>query len=157
MAAIAEGKKAPNFTLEDSAGKRVSLGDFKGKNVVVYFYPKDDTPGCTKEACGFRDLWKDLQRAGVVVLGVSADKADSHKKFAAKYKLPFPLLSDPDRKLMQAWGAYGDKMMYGKKTKGVIRSTVWIGPDGVVRRHWARVPDAAKHPAAVLEAIRGGE
>ena len=157
MAAIAEGKKAPNFTLEDSAGKRVSLGDFKGKNVVVYFYPKDDTPGCTKEACGFRDLWKDLQRAGVVILGVSADKADSHKKFAAKYRLPFPLLSDPDRKLMQAWGAYGDKMMYGKKTKGVIRSTVWIGPDGVVRRHWARVPDAAKHPAAVLEAIRGGE
>jgi thioredoxin-dependent peroxiredoxin len=157
MAAIAEGKKAPNFTLEDGAGKRVSLGDFKGKNVVVYFYPKDDTPGCTKEACGFRDLWKDLQRAGVVILGVSADKADSHKKFAAKYKLPFPLLSDPDRKLMQAWGAYGDKMMYGKKTKGVIRSTVWIGPDGVVRRHWARVPDAAKHPAAVLEAIRGGE
>jgi thioredoxin-dependent peroxiredoxin len=157
MAAIAEGKKAPNFTLEDSAGKRVSLGDFKGKNVVVYFYPKDDTPGCTKEACGFRDLWKDLQRAGVVILGVSADKPDSHKKFAAKYKLPFPLLSDPDRKLMQTWGAYGDKMMYGKKTKGVIRSTVWIGPDGVVRRHWARVPDAAKHPAAVLEAIRGGE
>jgi thioredoxin-dependent peroxiredoxin len=157
MAAIAEGKKAPNFTLEDSAGKRVSLGDFKGKNVVVYFYPKDDTPGCTKEACGFRDLWKDLQRAGVVILGVSADKADSHKKFAVKYMLPFPLLSDPDRKLMQAWGAYGDKMMYGKKTKGVIRSTVWIGPDGVVRRHWARVPDAAKHPAAVLEAIRGGE
>jgi thioredoxin-dependent peroxiredoxin len=157
MAAIAEGKKAPNFTLEDGAGKRVSLGDFKGKDVVVYFYPKDDTPGCTKEACGFRDLWKDLQRAGVVILGVSADKADSHKKFSAKYKLPFPLLSDPDRKLMQAWGAYGDKMMYGKKTKGVIRSTVWIGPDGVVRRHWARVPDAAKHPAAVLEAIRGGE
>jgi peroxiredoxin Q/BCP len=157
MAAIAEGKKAPNFTLEDGAGKRVSLGDFKGKNVVVYFYPKDDTPGCTKEACGFRDLWKDLQRAGVVILGVSADKPDSHKKFAAKYKLPFPLLSDPDRKLMQTWGAYGDKMMYGKKTKGVIRSTVWIGPDGVVRRHWARVPDAAKHPAAVLEAIRGGE
>jgi thioredoxin-dependent peroxiredoxin len=157
VAAIAEGKKAPNFTLEDGAGKRVSLGDFKGKNVVVYFYPKDDTPGCTKEACGFRDLWKDLQRAGVVILGVSADKADSHKKFSAKYKLPFPLLSDPDRKLMQAWGAYGDKMMYGKKTKGVIRSTVWIGPDGVVRRHWARVPDAAKHPAAVLEAIRGGE
>jgi thioredoxin-dependent peroxiredoxin len=157
MAAIVEGKKAPNFTLEDGAGKRVSLGDFKGKNVVVYFYPKDDTPGCTKEACGFRDLWKDLQRAGVVILGVSADKADSHKKFAVKYMLPFPLLSDPDRKLMQAWGAYGDKMMYGKKTKGVIRSTVWIGPDGVVRRHWARVPDAAKHPAAVLEAIRGGE
>jgi len=157
MAAIAEGRKAPSFILEDGAGKHVSLGDFKGKNVVVYFYPKDDTPGCTKEACGFRDLWKELQRAGVVVLGVSADGAEAHTKFATKYKLPFPLLSDPDRKLMQAWGAYGDKMMYGKKTKGVIRSTVWIGPDGVVHKHWARVADAAKHPAAVLEAIRGGE
>ena len=155
MAPIAEGKKAPSFTLEDGAGRRVSLENFKGKNVVVYFYPKDDTPGCTKEACGFRDLWKELQRAGVVVLGVSADGAASHEKFASKYKLPFPLLSDPDRKVMQAWGAYGDKMMYGKKTKGVIRSTVWIGPDGVVRKHWARVPDAAKHPAAVLEAIHG--
>jgi len=155
MAAIVEGRKAPSFTLEDGAGHRVSLEDFKGKNVVVYFYPKDDTPGCTKEACGFRDLWKELQRAGVVILGVSADGAESHTKFTTKYKLPFPLLSDPDRKLMQAWGAYGDKMMYGKKTKGVIRSTVWIGPDGVVRKHWARVPDAAKHPAAVLDAIRG--
>ena len=157
MAAIADGKKAPSFALEDGAGKRVSLADFKGKHVVVYFYPKDDTPGCTKEACGFRDLWKELQQAGVVVLGVSADDAASHTKFANKYKLPFPLLSDPDRKLMQAWDAYGEKMMYGKKTTGVIRSTVWIGPDAVVRKHWARVADAAKHPAAVLEAIRAGE
>jgi thioredoxin-dependent peroxiredoxin len=156
MAGIAEGRKAPNFTLEDGAGHRVSLADFKGKHVVVYFYPKDDTPGCTKEACGFRDLWQELQRAGVVVLGVSADSPASHGKFAAKYKLPFPLLSDPDRKLMQAWGAFGEKMMYGKKTKGVIRSSVWIGADGVVRKHWARVPDAAKHPAAVLEVIRSG-
>ena len=155
MATIAEGRKAPDFSLEDGDGKRVALSDFKGKDVVVYFYPKDDTPGCTKEACGFRDLWKDLQRAGVVVLGVSADDAASHTKFAAKYRLPFRLLSDPDRRLMTAWGAYGDKMMYGKKTKGVIRSTVWIGPDGLVRKHWKRVPDAAKHPAAVLEAIRG--
>jgi len=155
VAAIAEGRKAPDFTLEDASGKRVSLKDFKGKDVVVYFYPRDDTPGCTKEACGFRDLWTDLRRAGVIVLGVSADDADSHKKFAAKHKLPFTLLSDPSRKVMAAWGAYGDKMMYGKKTTGVIRSTVWIGPDGVVRKHWARVSDAAKHPAAVLEAIRG--
>jgi peroxiredoxin Q/BCP len=153
--AIAEGRKAPDFTLEDASGKRVSLKDFKGKDVIVYFYPKDDTPGCTKEACGFRDLWKDLQRAGIVVLGVSADGAVAHTKFAAKYKLPFPLLSDPDRKVMTAWGAYGDKVMYGKKTKGVIRSTVWIGPDGVVRKHWKRVPDAAAHPAAVLAALRG--
>jgi thioredoxin-dependent peroxiredoxin len=150
---IVEGRKAPGFTLDGARGARVSLGDFKGKNVIVYFYPKDDTPGCTKEACGFRDSWKDLQKAGVVVLGVSADGPASHEKFAAKYKLPFPLLSDPDRKVMTAWGAYGDKIMYGKKTKGVIRSTVWIGPDGTVRKHWARVADAAKHPAQVLEQV----
>jgi thioredoxin-dependent peroxiredoxin len=151
---VAEGRKAPDLALEDASGERVSLKDFKGKHIVVYFYPRDDTPGCTKEACGFRDLWKDLQRAGVVVLGVSADDAASHTKFAKKYRLPFPLLSDPGRKLMQAWGAYGDKVLYGKKTKGVIRSTVWIGPDGVVRKHWARVRDAAAHPAEVLAAIR---
>ena len=152
---IVEGKKAPNFTLADPAGKKVSLADFKGKDVVVYFYPKDDTPGCTKEACGFRDLNKELQKAGVVVLGVSADSGDSHTKFAQKYRLPFTLLSDPDRRVMEEWGAYGDKMMYGKKTKGVIRSTVWIGSEGVVRKHWARVADAAKHPAQVLEQLRG--
>ena len=153
MAAITEGRKAPSFTLPDADGRSVSLGDFKGQDVVVYFYPRDDTPGCTKEACGFRDHWKELQKAGVVVLGVSADSGESHKKFAAKYRLPFTLLTDRDRKVMTAWGAYGDKMMYGKKTKGVIRSTVWVGPDGTVRKHWARVADAAKHPAAVLEAM----
>jgi thioredoxin-dependent peroxiredoxin len=153
VAAITEGRKAPSFTLSDAQGRPVSLADFKGQDVVVYFYPRDDTPGCTKEACGFRDHCKALQRAGVVALGVSADSGESHKKFAAKYRLPFTLLSDPDRKVMTAWGAYGDKMMYGKKTKGVIRSTVWVGPDGTVRKHWARVADAAKHPAAVLEAL----
>jgi peroxiredoxin Q/BCP len=153
LAAITEGRKAPSFTLPDAEGRRVSLADFKGKDVVVYFYPRDDTPGCTKEACGFRDYWKELQRAGVVVLGISADSGESHKKFAAKYRLPFTLLSDADRKVMTAWGAYGDKMMYGKKTKGVIRSTVWVGPDGTMRKHWARVADAAKHPAAVLEMV----
>ena len=151
---IVEGKKAPNFTLADAAGRRVSLSDIEGKDVVVYFYPKDDTPGCTKEACGFRDLWADLKRTGIVVLGVSADGAASHEGFARKYRLPFPLLSDPDRKVMTAWGAYGEKLLYGKKTVGVIRSTVWIGPDGTVRKHWVRVADAAKHPARVLETIR---
>ena len=154
MAAITEGRKAPNFTLEDADGKRVSLRDFSGRDVVVYFYPKDDTPGCTKEACGFRDSWTTLQSAGIVVLGISADSPATHAKFAAKYRLPFPLLSDPDRKVMEAWGAYGDKISYGKKTKGVIRSTVWVGPDGAVRKHWRAVRDAAKHPADVLEAIR---
>jgi peroxiredoxin Q/BCP len=155
MARIEEGKKAPDFTLTDAAGKRVSLSDFKGKDVIVYFYPKDDTPGCTKEACGFRDLWRDLQKTGATVLGISADSGESHRKFADKYKLPFPLLSDLDRKVMEAWGAYGEKMMYGKKTKGVIRSSVWIGPEGTVKKHWARVADAAKHPGQVLALLRG--
>ena len=155
--AIVEGKNPPHFALSDAAGRPVSLDDFKGKDVVVYFYPKDDTPGCTKEACGFRDLWKELQRAGVVVLGVSADSSATHASFAAKYKLPFTLLSDPDRKVMEAWGAYGDKMMYGKKLKGVIRSTAWIGPDGLVRKHWKRVADAAKHTQQVWDAVRGGK
>jgi thioredoxin-dependent peroxiredoxin len=153
--AIEEGKAAPAFTLTDGDGNKVSLKDFAGKDVILYFYPKDDTPGCTKEACGFRDEWKTLQKLGAVVLGVSADSEASHKKFAAKYKLPFPLLSDPDRKVMEKYGAYGEKMMYGKKVTGVIRSTVWIGRDGKVKKHWARVPSAEQHPAKVLEALQG--
>ena len=157
MAKIVEGRAAPEFTLPDASGKTVSPSDFHGKHVVVYFYPKDDTPGCTKEACGFRDSWKDLQRAGIVVLGISADSPASHAEFARKYRLPFPLLSDPDRKVMTAWGAYGDKMMYGKKTKGVIRSTLWVGPDGVVRKHWKKVADAAKHPEQAWTVVRGDE
>ena len=151
---IQEGKAPPAFTLEDAGGKKVSLADFAGKNVVLYFYPRDDTPGCTKEACGFRDDWKEIQKLNAVVLGISADSGESHRKFAAKYKLPFPLLSDPDRKIMEKYGAYGEKTMYGKKTVGVIRSTVWIGPDGKVKKHWARVASAAEHPAKVLEALR---
>ena len=156
MAKIAEGKKAPDFTLEDAEGKKVSLSDFKGKTVVVYFYPKDDTPGCTKEACGFRDFNKDLQKLGVVVLGISGDGAASHQKFVAKYKLNFPLLSDPDKGVMKTYGAYGEKMMYGKKVIGVIRSTVLVGPDGVVKKHWQKVPSAEEHPARVLEVVKAG-
>ena len=151
---IQEGKAPPAFTLEDAGGKKISLADFAGKNVILYFYPRDDTPGCTKEACGFRDDWKEIQKLNAVVLGVSADSGESHRKFTAKYKLPFPLLSDPDRKIMEKYGAYGEKTMYGKKTVGVIRSTVWIGPDGKVKKHWARVASAAEHPAKVLEALR---
>ncbi|MGH7819151.1 MAG: thioredoxin-dependent thiol peroxidase [Candidatus Binatia bacterium] len=153
---LQEGKAAPAFTLPDAEGRKVSLAELAGKNVILYFYPKDDTPGCTKEACGFRDYWKEIQKQNAVVLGVSADAGESHRKFAAKYRLPFTLLSDPDREVMETYGAFGEKMMYGKKTKGVIRSTVWIGPDGKVRKHWARVPDAAEHPAKVLEALRAG-
>ncbi len=154
---VAEGKQAPAFELADASGKQVSLGDFAGKTVVLYFYPKDDTPGCTKEACGFRDHWSAIKKLGAVVLGVSADGAGSHQKFTAKYKLPFPLLSDPDRKVMQKYGAYGEKLMYGKKTLGVIRSTVVIGPDGVVRKHWKKVAKAEVHPEQVLEFLKSGE
>jgi peroxiredoxin Q/BCP len=153
--AIQEGKSAPAFTLADADGKDVSLASFAGQNVIVYFYPKDDTPGCTKEACGFRDGWKDLKKAGAVVLGVSADSGASHKKFAAKYKLPFTLLSDPDRKVMEKYGAWGEKVLYGKKVIGVIRSTVWIGPDGKVKKHWKRVREAASHPDDVIAAVLG--
>lgn len=153
---IEEGKSAPLFTLNDTNGDKVALKDFRGRDVVVYFYPKDDTPGCTKEACGFRDLWEDIEKTGAVVLGISPDDGASHRRFTDKYGLPFTLLSDPDRKVMTQYGAYGEKMMYGRKTTGVIRSTVWIGPDGKVVKHWRKVPKAADHPRKVLEALQSG-
>jgi peroxiredoxin Q/BCP len=151
-----EGKKAPAFTLVDQDGKKHSLKDYAGKNLILYFYPRDDTPGCTKEACGFRDLKRQLSRHDTVVLGCSPDGEAKHKAFIAKFGLNFPLLCDPDKKVMTKYGAFGEKMMYGKKTQGVIRSTVWIGPDGKVKKHWARVAKAADHPAKVLEALEGG-
>lgn len=154
--AIEVGKAAPAFSLKDADGNKVSLADFKGKDVVVYFYPKDDTPGCTKEACGFRDSWSELKKKGVTVIGISPDDEASHRKFIDKYQLPFLLLCDPDRKVMEKYGAYGEKMMYGKPVTGVIRSTVWVGADGKVRKHWAKVPKAETHPAAVLAALAGG-
>ena len=153
---IEEGRAAPAFSLKDHTGTVRALDEFKGRDVIVYFYPKDDTPGCTKEACGFRDEWSALKKRGVVILGVSPDSPASHAAFIDKYKLPFVLLSDPDRKVMEKYAAYGEKMMYGKKTVGVIRSTVWIGPDGKVRRHWRKVPKAESHPAAVLAALNEG-
>jgi peroxiredoxin Q/BCP len=155
IVAVEEGKKAPAFRLRDADGNLVTLADFAGRDLILYFYPKDDTPGCTKEACGFRDAWKQLQKRGVAVVGVSPDSPESHQKFAKKYRLPFPLLSDPDKKVMAAYGAWGEKVMYGKKTVGVIRSTVWIGPDGKVRKHWKRVPKADAHPEQVLAALEG--
>ncbi len=148
---IEEGKAAPLFTLQDQHGNKVALKDFRGSDVVIYFYPKDDTPGCTKEACGFRDLWGQYQERGIVVLGVSPDDGESHLKFIGKYDLPFTLLSDPDRKVMEEYGAWGEKMMYGKKVTGVIRSTAWVGADGKVVKHWAKVPKAEDHPARVFQ------
>lgn len=151
--AVEEGKAAPLFTLTNADGDKVALKDLRGKYVVVYFYPRDDTPGCTKEACGFRDRWQQLQDAAAVVLGVSPDDEASHRQFRDKYKLPFTLLCDPSRKVMTKYGAYGEKTMYGKKTTGVIRSTVLVGPDGKVIKHWRRVAKAEDHPAKVLEAL----
>lgn len=141
-----EGKKAPAFSLEGSDGKKHSLADYAGKTLVLYFYPKDDTPGCTKEACGFRDLGASLKKAGAVVLGVSKDTMDSHNKFASKYKLPFTLLSDPKAEVMKKYGAFGKKLMYGKTVEGTIRSTVVIDPKGEVIKHWPTVKKAENHP-----------
>jgi len=155
--AIEEGKKAPAFTLPDASGQKVALQDFAGQHVIVYFYPRDDTPGCTKEACGFRDDIRRYEKLNAVVIGISPDKPESHAKFAKKYRLPFTLLCDPDKKVMTRYGAFGEKMMYGKKTQGVIRSTVWIGTDGKVRKHWKKVARAADHPAKVLEALQAAE
>jgi len=149
-----EGKKAPAFILQGNDGKTHSLEDYKGKTVVLYFYPKDDTPGCTKEACGFRDLGASLKKAGTVVLGVSKDGIDSHSKFAAKYKLPFTLLSDPKTEVMKKYGAFGKKLMYGKTVEGTIRSTVIIGPKGEVIKHWPTVKKAEAHPKEVLAFLK---
>lgn len=151
-----EGNKAPDFGLEGSDGKIHALKDYSGKTVVIYFYPKDNTSGCTKEACGFRDLDEDLRELGVVLLGVSKDSLKSHDKFIRDFGLPFVLLSDPDTTMMQAYGAFGEKVMYGKKTMGTIRSTVVIDPDGTVVKHWQTVKKAEAHPAAVIDFLRNG-
>lgn len=154
--AIQEGKAAPAFTLVNQDGEKISLKELRGQNVIVYFYPRDDTPGCTKEACGFRDFNTEIQALDTVILGVSPDSPESHQKFIDKYSLNFDLLSDPDRKVMGRYEAFGEKKMYGKTVQGVIRSTVWIGPDGKVKKHWRRVPKAADHPEKVLQALQAG-
>ncbi|HIJ80248.1 MAG TPA: peroxiredoxin [Desulfuromonadales bacterium] len=150
-----EGKNAPVFALEGSDGNTHTLSQYSGKTVVIYFYPKDSTSGCTKEACGFRDNYAELQQRGAVVLGVSKDGIPSHTKFISSFSLPFVLLSDPDTSMMRAYEAFGEKIMYGKKTTGTIRSTVIIGPDGIVIKQWAKVAKAEQHPDQVLEYLRG--
>jgi peroxiredoxin Q/BCP len=138
-AMIEEGKKAPAFALESSAGGTTKLADHAGKIVVLYFYPRDNTPGCTVEAQEFTRAVPALKKLGAVVLGASKDSVASHCKFRDKYDLAFPLLSDPSGKVLEAYGAWGDKVMYGKKLKGIIRSTVVIGKDGKIARHWPKV------------------
>ena len=151
---INEGKPAPSFTLHDADGTIHSLADYNGKTIVLYFYPKDDTPGCTKEACGFRDLYEEFSTKEVQVFGVSPDGPEDHQAFTKKFNLPFPLLCDPEKEMMTEYNAYGKKMMYGKEVIGIIRSTVVIGPDGTVLKHWKKVPKAATHPEKVLEFLK---
>lgn len=156
--AIQEQQPAPDFTLpavgRDDVVKngQIHLAELKGKTVVLYFYPKDDTPGCTKEACNFRDANQLMQKRGIVVLGVSTDDVRSHQKFADKYGLPFPLLSDTDTTVSQLYGVYGEKSMYGKKYMGVNRETFLIDKDGIVRKVWHKVKPE-EHTAEVLETV----
>ena len=152
MAMVKEGKAAPDFTLPSSDGGDVSLKGLKGKTVVLYFYQKDDTPGCTREACAFRDTQAALKKKGAVVLGVSGDSLSAHEKFKAKYKLNFPLLSDPDKAVAKKYGAWGEMVMYGKKVTGMIRSTFVIDKEGVVKKVFPRVR-VDGHAEKVLEAL----
>ena len=152
MTRLAEGVKAPAFALTDHDGNEVALKDLAGQRFVLYFYPADDTPGCTKEACQFNDGLDEFTNLGVRVLGVSPDGAAKHVAFREKYGLNFDLLSDPDKKVMEKYGAFGEKMMYGKKVRGVIRSTFIIGPTGKVERAWYGVR-ADGHAAKVLNTL----
>jgi len=150
---VKEGNKAPAFSLESSTGGKVSLKGLAGKYVVLYFYPRDNTPGCTTEANDFQSALPKLQRLGAEVLGVSKDSLQSHCKFADKYGLKFPLLSDPDGAVIEKYGAWGEKNMYGKKMMGIIRSTVVIGPDGKVKKIFPKVR-VKGHADEVLETVR---
>jgi len=147
-----EGDLAPAFTAATNAGETVSLADFSGKNVVLYFYPKDDTPGCTKEACAFRDQFAEFKRRGAVVLGLSVDPVKSHDKFAAKYKLPFTLLADEDKKIVQTYGVWGEKSFMGRTYLGTHRVTFLIGPNGRIKKIWPKVKPE-EHVKEVLAAL----
>jgi peroxiredoxin Q/BCP len=147
------GTKAPAFTLTDDQGQKVRLADLKGKPVVVYFYPRDDTPGCTKEACAFRDRYSELEELSIQLLGVSGDSAESHTKFREKYSLPFPLLVDAKNTMSEKYGAYREKNMYGKKSMGIQRSTYLIDADGKIAKVWKRVK-VDGHDQQVIDAVK---
>lgn len=149
---LKEGDVAPAFTAAINGGGRVSLADFKGKHVVLYFYPRDNTPGCTLEACAFRDEFAALKAKSAVVLGVSVDPVKSHDKFVAKFKLPFTLLADEDKAIVQAYGVWGEKRFMGRKFMGTNRVTFLIGPDGRIKRIWTEVKPKT-HAAEVLAAL----
>ena len=146
------GDVAPGFTANTNGGGKVSLSDFKGKNIILYFYPRDNTPGCTKEACAFRDEFGAFRKKGAVVLGVSTDSPKSHDKFVEKYRLPFTLVSDEDKKIVQAYGAWGEKSFLGRKYLGIYRVTFLIGPDGKIKRVWPTVKPA-EHAREILAAL----
>ncbi|AXA37105.1 MAG: thioredoxin-dependent thiol peroxidase [Candidatus Sumerlaea chitinivorans] len=150
---VQEGAIAPDFTLLASNGKNVSLSDFRGKWVVLYFYPKDDTSGCTREACSFRDNIKKLESLGAVVIGVSPDDLKSHDRFINKYSLPFLLLSDPDHKVAELYGVWKEKNMYGRKIMGIQRSTFLIAPDGRLHKAWRKVK-VDTHVDEVLDELK---
>ena len=154
MAKLDQGAQAPTFTLPDQDGNPVSLDDFKGSRVLVYFYPADDTPGCTKEACQFNDNLAGFQAAGVPVIGVSPDDAASHRRFRNKYGLQFPLLTDADHAVMEAWGAWGEKTRYGRTSVGVLRSTFLLDDQGRIERAWHNVK-ADGHATTVLAQLQG--
>jgi len=146
---LREGDHAPDFTARTNGGGSVSLSDFKGRNVILYFYPRDDTPGCTREACEFRDHFAEFKRRGAVVLGVSVDSASSHDKFATKYRLPFVLAADEEKRMVNAYGVWGEKTFMGRKYQGTHRVTFLIGPDGRIRKIWRKVKPA-EHAAEIL-------
>jgi peroxiredoxin Q/BCP len=152
VSGLKEGAKAPAFSLTDQDGKTVKLADFKGKPVVLFFYPKDNTTGCTAEACAFRDDFAKLKKRGAVVLGVSPDSAASHQKFIAKFSLPFPLLVDADHAVAEKYGAWGEKSLYGRKYLGIIRSTFLIDEGGKLKKIWPKVK-VAGHNEEVLAAL----
>lgn len=149
---LKEGDPAPTFTVATSGGGKISLADYKGQNVILYFYPKDDTPGCTKEACAFRDGFAGFKKRGAVILGVSPDSVKKHDKFVEKFKLPFTLLADEDKAIANAYGVWGEKSFMGRRYMGVFRVTFLIGPDGRIKKIWPLVKPE-EHAAEVLAAL----
>lgn len=146
------GTMAPDFTLLNQNGEEISLSQYRGQKVILYFYPKDNTPGCTKQACGFAQLYPDFTEKGAVILGVSKDSVKSHKKFEEKYQLPFTLLSDPDLVAIQAYDVWKEKNMYGKKVMGVVRTTYLINEEGIIEKVYTKVK-AAQNPNDMLEVL----
>jgi len=156
MTQLTENKKAPTFTAKDQNGNSVSLADFKGKKVVLYFYPEDDTPTCTVQACNLRDNFSLLKKEGIVVLGVSPDEEKKHKKFEAKYDLPFTLLADPEHKIIDKYGVWGEKQMFGNHYMGLIRTTFLIDEKGIIRKVFLK-PKSKEHTQEILEAWKAME